>query len=100
MELKAIGELSYVQHIAAGRTIYAYGDSSPALYVVTRGTIELHDAQSMITGQPRLFMRGDFFGDLEMLSSTPRKHTARARDAASVQCFQRDDFNDLMRRAP
>lgn len=100
LELKAIGQLSYIQHLAAGRTVYGYGDPSATLYVVTRGTIELLDAESMITAQPLLLMRGDFFGDLETFTGTPRKHTARTRDGASVQCFHRDDFNELMRRAP
>jgi CRP-like cAMP-binding protein len=99
LELKAIGELSYVQHLAAGRSVYAAGDSSSAVYIVTRGVIELVGGDGAV-GEPVLVRRGEFFGDLETLTGTPRRQAARARDSVSIQCFQRDDFNTLMRRAP
>ncbi len=39
-------------------------------------------------------------GDVEMLSGLPRKHIARTCEAVSLQCFERKDFPELIRRVP
>lgn len=100
LELKAIGELSYVQHLASGRIVYSAGDASSTFYVVTRGMVELSGGQAIAGIDAQILSRGQFFGDLETLTGTPRRHTARARHPLSVQCFQRDDFAEIFRRVP
>ncbi len=100
LELKALGELSYVQHLAPQRIIYAQGGASTAIYIITRGTVELSTENAVAGGDSLLLSRGDLLGDIDTLTKTPRRHTARARGAVTVQCFQVEDFPELARRAP
>lgn len=100
LELKAIGELSYVQHLASGRIVYSAGDASSAFYVVTRGMVELSGGEAIAGVDAQILSRGQFFGDLDALTGAPRRHTARARHPLSIQCFQRDDFTEICRRVP
>jgi CRP-like cAMP-binding protein len=100
LELKAIGELSYVQHLASGRIVYSAGDASSALYVVTRGMVEVSGGEAIAGVDAQILSRGQFFGDLETLTGATRRHTARARHPLSIQCFQREDFAELCRRVP
>ena len=100
LELKAIGELSYVQNLSSGRFVYSVGDASSTLYVVTRGMAELSGGEAIAGVDVQILSRGQFFGDLETLIGEPRRHTARARHPLSVQCFQRDDFTEIFRRVP
>jgi len=44
--------------------------------------------------------RGDVFGDVEALSGLPHRHLVRTREAASLQCFRRRDFPELIQRIP
>lgn len=99
LELKALGELAFIQHLAPQRVLYKAGDASTALYLVTRGVIELVQ-ERLNSEQPTFLARGEFVGDLDALTGTARRYTARARDAASVQCFLVDDFPELLRRVP
>src|SRR3954470_22743747 len=41
LELKAIGELSSVQHLPEGETIYSTGDPGDALFIINRGVVEV-----------------------------------------------------------
>lgn len=99
-ELRAIGDLSYVQHLAPGRVVFNAGSESKAFYLVTRGIVESINPRVIAGAGVTIFERGDFFGHLETFAGSPHQHTARARDAASVQCFPADTFDDLMRRVP
>jgi CRP-like cAMP-binding protein len=98
LELKALGALSQVRHVPEDETIYSPGDAGDTLYIINRGMIEMVDPKTKAAGT--YLSRGDVFGDLEVLTDAPRKHTARTREAASLQCFDRQDLPELVRRVP
>ena len=102
LELKAIGALSQVRHIPEHETIYVPGDASDTLYIINRGLLEVvqQTGKATITGAGTYLSRGDVFGDLEALADLPRRHTVRTCEAASLQCFHRKDFPELVRRVP
>lgn len=100
LELKALGELSQVQHLENAAMIYRAGDAADALYIISRGVVEIvpEDASS---GVPGIFLsRGDVFGDVEALTGLPRKNSARAVEPISLQAIQSKDFGQLVRRLP
>src|ERR1043165_2541770 len=41
LQLKAMGELSEVVHLAEGETVYSPGDVGESLYIITRGVVEV-----------------------------------------------------------
>jgi CRP-like cAMP-binding protein len=99
LELKAIGELSCVRHLGEGEIIYSTGDPGDRLFIINRGMVEV--IQPSAENAPAVYLsRGDILGDVETLSVLPRKHLARTCEAVSLQCFERKNFPELIRRVP
>lgn len=103
LELKALGALSEIRHLAAEETIYAAGDPSETLYIINRGVVEaVSDAAEKTSDKAAegYLSRGDIFGDVEVLTGQPRKCLVRTREPVSLQCFHRKDFPELTKRVP
>ena len=100
LELKALGELSYIRHVDQGVVLYSAGQPGDLLYIINRGTVELLDADTVLPKVTSALSRGDFVGDLETLGGTARLNTARAAESLSVRCIHREDFGELLRRVP
>ena len=100
IELKAMGELSRVVHFDEGDIVYSANDPGDAIYIINRGVVELVPDQSQRSRPSTYLSRGDIFGDCEALCDLPRTHLMRAREKASLQCIQCQDFGELSRRVP
>jgi CRP-like cAMP-binding protein len=100
LELKAIGELSRVRHLEEGEIVYSTGDPGDSLFIINRGVVEVILPSAQKSAPATYLSRGDLLGDVETLSGLPRKHLARACEPVSLQCFQRKDFPELIRRVP
>lgn len=101
VELRAVGALSKVRHFPEGQTIYSPGDPADAFYIINRGIVDVVPAKSKgSAGMATFLSRGDIVGDLEALTEGPRRELARTRQTASLQCFERQDFDELFRRVP
>jgi CRP-like cAMP-binding protein len=100
VELKALGELSYVRHLQKAELIYKSGDAAEEFYSVNRGVVELTQLVAGSSDERTYLSRGDIFGATETLASTPRSHSAAAQEAASVQCFERKNFAAIAYRVP
>ena len=99
-ELRAIGELSWVRHLAEGEVLYRPGDPGNALFIVNRGILEVQAEHSESDSHSIILMRGEVIGDVEAFSGVPRLRLVEAREAASVQCFPRANFQELLRQVP
>jgi CRP-like cAMP-binding protein len=100
IELRAMGALSQVRHIPEGHIIYPAGAPADTLYIVNRGLVEIVPDNPKGSIAATYLSRGDIFGDLEVLTGTPRRDLARARQSVSLQCFHSRDFPELLRRLP
>jgi CRP-like cAMP-binding protein len=100
LELKAIGQLSQVRHLAEGEVIYSPGDSGDALYIINRGVVEVVQGHTNAATAETYLSRGDIFGDVEVLTNLPRKNLVRTREPVSLQCFPAEHFSELVRRVP
>jgi CRP-like cAMP-binding protein len=100
-ELKAIGELSWVRHMAKGEVLYHPGEPGNALYIVNRGVLEVIPPRGSATSQRMKLCRGDVIGDVEAFSDSPRTRQVRAfEDGTSLQCFPQANFQELLRAVP
>ena len=100
-ELKAIGELSWVRHMARGEVLYHPGEAGNALYIVNRGSLEVLPPKGSASSQIMRLIRGDVIGDVEAFSESPRTRMVRAaEDETSLQCFPRANFGELLRLVP
>ncbi len=100
VELKAIGTLSHVEHLAAADTIYRAGEAGEKLYIVNRGVVEIVDDAAQSGGCGTYLSRGDILGEVEAFTGQPRRHGARACEAVSLQCFEAKNFPELLERVP
>ena len=97
-ELRAIGELSWVRHLKEGEILYRNGDPGNALFIVNRGEIEVVGEHS--GADPVRLTRGQVVGDVEAFSELPRTQLVRSPTGASLQCFPRANFHQLVRLVP
>ncbi len=97
-ELRMIGELSWVRHLNEGEILYRPGDPGNAMFIVNRGEIEV--VSETMGGESILLARGEVIGDVEAFSELPRTHLVRAPAGASLQCFPRANFHQLVRSVP
>ncbi len=100
LELKALGALSRARHIPSGQTIYCAGDKSDALYIISRGMVEIVQENASRTAPGTYLSRGDIFGDVEVLTDLPREHLVRTCAEVSLQAVHRRDFPEMLRRVP
>jgi CRP-like cAMP-binding protein len=100
LERKALGGLSEVRHLEEGEVVYSPGDPAESLYIINRGVVEVAQYNGDEKVAETYLSRGDVFGDVEALSGLPHRHLVRTREAASLQCFRRRDFPELMERVP
>jgi CRP-like cAMP-binding protein len=99
VELRTIGLLSRVRHFGENEIVYAAGQESDELFVISRGAVELFAQNSWPYGM-HVLSRGDVFGERGALLDLPRDHSARARETLSVRSFRRSDFPELLERVP
>ncbi|HEY2124789.1 MAG TPA: cyclic nucleotide-binding domain-containing protein, partial [Chthoniobacterales bacterium] len=97
-ELRAIGELSWVRHLNIGEVLYRPGEPGNALFIINRGELEL--VPEAPGAEPLQLARGQVVGDIEAFSEQPRLNLVRAISGASVQCFPRANFHQLVRAVP
>jgi CRP-like cAMP-binding protein len=100
MELRALGELSRVQHLSEAEVVYSPGAESDALYIINRGVVEVDHTGAKRSQANTYLSRGDMFGDVEALTGQPRSHLVRTQEPVSLQAFQTGDFPELVRRVP
>lgn len=97
-ELRTIGELSWVRHLNEGEVLYRPGDPGNALFIVNRGEIEIIPERAAT--ERALLTRGQVIGHVEAFSERPRTQLVRAPAGASLQCFPRANFHQLVRLVP
>jgi CRP-like cAMP-binding protein len=97
-ELRTIGELSWVRHLNEGEVLYRPGDPGNALFIVNRGEIEI--TTDRLARESVVLTRGQVIGHVEAFSEMPRTQLVRAPTGASLQCFPRANFPQLVRLVP
>jgi CRP-like cAMP-binding protein len=81
-----------------GEVLYRPGEPGNALFIVNRGEIEV-TADGSEPGRVSLG-RGQVIGHVEAFSEMPRTQLVRAPTGASLQCFPRANFHQLVRLVP
>jgi predicted acylesterase/phospholipase RssA/CRP-like cAMP-binding protein len=86
-------------HVQAGAWLFHAGDVSDSLYVPLSGRLEA----VIETPEPtviRILGRGDAFGELAVLTGSPRSASVRARRDSELLKIARDDFVHLLENEP
>lgn len=85
----------------AGETVFRQGDAADRLYVIGRGEV---DVIRETPGQPDVVLtrlgKDQFFGEIGILSDTPRTATVRAATDVDVLSIHRSYFTSLFSYLP
>jgi signal transduction histidine kinase len=81
-----------------GDIIFQTGDKSEYLYLILDGEIKLKIHSSMNSSIVRVKEKNDFFGDLELLESTPRKSSAVANNDSVLYKLSQKELLNLISR--
>jgi NADH dehydrogenase len=88
------------QHFEPGDFVFHQGDFGDSVYVIEEGECE---ALRMQKGQPELLAtlgRGEYFGEMALLTDRSRNATIRARTAMNILIIPKTDFDKLRQSVP
>jgi signal transduction histidine kinase len=84
-----------------GQIVFREGESSDALYVIEKGSVEI---SALIGPRERrvlaIFGPGDYFGEIAVIDSKPRSATATTREATALCCISRDKVWRMFEESP
>jgi len=100
-ERATLATLLDVRTFSKGETIFNYGDSGDALFIVRRGSVQVFVEDC--TGETIILsenLSGDVFGEISLLDGGPRTATAVATDETEALVMNRGDLLDLITKHP
>jgi glucose-6-phosphate 1-dehydrogenase len=80
-----------------GETIIQRGDISNAMYLISRGEVEVLDGAGKLI---QTLKDGDFFGEIGLLMTSPRTATVKAKSLCDLFVLAKTDFCRILRDHP
>lgn len=93
-EIVRLINITTVRDFEDGNPIINEGDQAEELFIILDGTVRLHKADAFITH----LKRGDHFGEMALVDSSPRSASATAEGQARALVLSRKDFYKIIRR--
>jgi CRP-like cAMP-binding protein len=96
---KELGEIALVADeidVGAGKVLTREGDSGREFFVLVDGAADVRRKGRKV----RTMDRGDFFGEIALLSSRPRTATVTATSPATLLVVTDRAFRELMQKMP
>jgi len=94
--LSRVAERSVLIPFRAGQKIVSQGEEGDRFYVITLGKAKVVDDDSI----KAVLGKGDYFGEISLLSGKPRNATVQAISNGSALALDRNTFLDLVRKDP
>ncbi len=95
-DLAALVPLFRSEAYRPGENIVIEGDASGSFYIVVRGTVEVLKGAQRIA----VLQDGDFFGEISLLTGSPRTATVRATALSTCIALDKTAFDGLLSRSP
>ena len=89
---KRIAELATVRNYHNDDVILRRGDPGDSFIVMLRGDVLVAPS----TGDERLMVSDEYFGELSLIDGEPRAATVSAAGPVTVACIDREDFRTLL----
>jgi CRP-like cAMP-binding protein len=102
-QLEKITERIKEVDFAPGQPIINAGEAGKALFVLTKGQVEVvkpadkSDGRDMLLG---ILSQGECFGEMSLLTGDPASATIRAKDSVRALAIMKEDFDDLLQKNP
>lgn len=95
LEMRSLIEQGYRKYVTAQEIICQEGEPGNSLYIVLTGSVEV---VSLRTGQYiYTFGEGDFFGEIAVLTGTPRTATVRALEDTTLFVVDHNHLQKLLK---
>jgi NADH dehydrogenase len=88
------------QHFEPGDFVFRQGDLGDSVYVIEEGECEVLREEGGSEKILATLARGDYFGEMALLSDNTRNATIRARAATNVLIIPKHDFDKLRESVP
>ncbi len=95
--IQKIADSSRVRLIETGHVVFREGDPAHSFFVVAAGLLEVRRASA---SEPVRLLTGDFFGEMALLFSRPRKGTVVALMTSELLELEQEVFEAIMREYP
>lgn len=82
-----------------GQVIFREGEDGEIMYIIQEGTVEILKKSGNIEWVVALLGRGDFFGEMALVSRIKRTATARAVDQVKLLAFDRAGFQQMIEKS-
>jgi len=100
-ERTALAQLLDTRHFDKGDTIFSYGDTGDAIYMVRTGRVQVYventQGEKIILGENE---RGDVFGEISLLDGGPRTASAVAVEDTETLTLDREKLLEFVTQHP
>lgn len=97
-DLIAVERILHIRQYASGETIFSQGEPGIGMYVIVEGHVDILFEES---GQVIASLEeGDFFGEIALLTESPRTATARVSENSKLMFFSQADLYNLIKIKP
>jgi ATP-binding cassette subfamily B protein len=98
--LEAVAERFMLERYAADEIVVRQGDPGDKLYLISRGELDVLRKQDGQEQRINVLGRGDYFGEMALLTNEPRNATVRTQAPTQLYSLAADDFQALLDRLP
>ncbi|MFC6456777.1 ABC transporter transmembrane domain-containing protein [Paenibacillus vulneris] len=99
--LQSIAPLFITERIPEGETIIRQGEEGAKCYIIVRGSVEiLKHVDGEGNKRVAVLQDGDHFGEIALLTNSPRNATVRSISPAVLLSVRREEFHQLTKLYP
>ena len=80
----------------AGRVIFKEGEPGDSMYIIQKGRVKITKKVDEVDKILMVLGKGDFFGEMALISQTPRSAAATAIDNCETLAFNRNGFISMI----
>lgn len=95
-QIRKIADCFHVLEYKKDEFVFHQNDLSDAMYIIRSGAVYIHTEKEGDTPVQVELRRGDFFGEMALLSDMPRSASARITLDATLFCLKKEDFSTLL----
>jgi CRP/FNR family transcriptional regulator, cyclic AMP receptor protein len=88
----------YGQTLDEGKVIFREGEEGDKMYIIQEGSVRITKAMGTKEHTLAVLSKGDFFGEMAIVSKTPRSATATAATTVKLLGFDREGFVSMIEK--
>jgi CRP-like cAMP-binding protein len=93
-------ECGSIAHVRAGQAVFMEGESGTSLYLILQGEVDVERESEGTIKRLATLRRGAFFGEMALLTDTPRTATVRAVKTTTLLAASRKAVRKLVDSEP